>query len=152
MLYAYDLDGTLAHTREAVLEAYRAAGVEPPPDFFGKPWREWLQDEEVHRLKNAYYAQFCTKHIKPTRLVDLYYRTGGIVITGASREAAEVVMTTIGINPEIVSCELSMVQKAEYLNNFTRLTKTEPGIVFEDSINIANYLKEHTTWTVCLAL
>jgi hypothetical protein len=152
MLYAYDLDGTLAYTREAVLTAYRAAGVEPPSDFFGKPWREWLQDEEIHRLKNAYYAQFCAKHIIPTKILDLYQRTGGMIITGASREAAEVVMTAIGINPEIVCCELSKTQKVEYLNDFVRLTGTAPGIVFEDSPAIAKHLKEFTEWTVCLVL
>jgi hypothetical protein len=84
--------------------------------------------------------------VRPTRILDIYLRTGGIIITGASREAAEMVMYKIGITGP-VHCELSKQQKAAVLN-----AHGLGGIVFEDSLINATYLKEHTEWTVCLVL
>lgn len=147
MLYAYDLDGTLADTRQAVLLSYRAVGVEPPPDFFGKPWREWLNDEDLHRRKNEVYAEYVRTHVKPTRLVDTFKKTGGFIITGASYRAAHMVMSSIGIELAFVYSELTMHDKATILNMFDA-----PGIVFEDSQSIADHLRENTSWTVCRVL
>lgn len=148
MHYAYDLDGTLADTRRAVVEAYRAVGVEPPENFFGKPWREWLTDSALHDRKNAIYPQYVRKYVRPTHLVDTFKATGGLIITGASNEAARIVLDSIGLEDAImVFSELSMQGKANLLNGLS-----EEGVVFEDSEIISAYLKENTKWTVCRVL
>lgn len=151
MHYAFDLDGTLARTREAVLLAYRMAGVEPPPDFFGKPWKAWLSDEDAHRRKNLFYEQLAPAMIHPTNIVDIYRRTGGAIITGASASAVRTVLRAIGLIPlppaAEVHMELDMAGKAYVLNE-----KADTGIVFEDSPEIATYLMENTQWQVCLVL
>jgi hypothetical protein len=145
MLYAFDLDGTLADTREAVTIAYRSVGVEPPPDFFGKPWREWLTDAALHEAKNQVYREIAPHYIKPTPLVKLFKLTGGMIITGASAEAANVVLRALHLSrPRYLYTQLNMQDKANVLN-----LHGEEGIVFEDSITIADYLKEKTRWTVC---
>lgn len=148
MRYAYDLDGTLADTREAVLTAYRAVGVEPPADFFGLPWKAWLKDAELHAAKNRVYREIAPQYIRPTKLVELYRLTGGIIITGASENAARTVLSALDINssPEMF-CELDMFAKSRVLNEYG-----EHGIVFEDSPTICAYLKETTQWTVCRVL
>jgi len=78
--------------------------------------------------------------------MDIYLRTGGFIITGASRDAAEMVMFKIGVTAPL-HCELSVQQKAAVLN-----AHGINGIVFEDSLINATYLKEHTEWAVCLVL
>lgn len=125
------------------------AGVEPPPDFFGKPWKAWLDDAEAHHRKNEFYRELAPKLVRPTLLVDTFVRTDGIIITGASFEGACIVLRALNLLDHVsqLHCELTMVGKAEFLNHFDT-----PGIVFEDSPTIARYLKEHTEWMVCLAL
>lgn len=147
MQYAFDLDGTLAHTRDAVLAAYRAVGVEPPEDFFGKTWREWLHDPVKHHQKNEVYLKMMNK-VQPTSIVDLFEQVGGIIVTGASAAAAYAVLQRLDMarEPERVFTELNTKQKAECLNG------RGFGIVFEDSPDVAKYLKENTSWTTCLVL
>lgn len=150
MQYAYDLDGTLVETREAVLAAYRAVGVEPPLDFFGKTWREWLDDPTLHAAKNEEYLKIIrtTDLVRATQIVSLFLITGGFIITGASRKAATAVLDHIGLRPQKFYYELSMKDKAEVLN----FHNGDQGIVFEDSEKVASYLKENTSWTVCHVL
>ena len=65
MLYGFDLDGTLALTKPAVEQSYIRAGVMPPPGYWGKPWREWLDDELAHARKNAIYEEIANELILP---------------------------------------------------------------------------------------
>lgn len=146
MQYAFDLDGTLADTREAVLTSYRAVGVEPPLDFYGKTWKEWLNDATLHHRKNAHYIAHGVKLVKPTKMVELMKLVDGFVITGASAAAAEAVLEHIGLPMAFVYPELTKEGKAQILNTY------QPGIVFEDSLNVALYLRENTKWTVCHVL
>lgn len=128
------------------MEAYRRVGVEPPEDFFSKTWREWLNDPKLHKRKNEEYLGLVGHMVRPTQLVKLFKLTGGIIITGASQVAATAVIDAINISPTSTFCELTTQGKARVLNALG------PGIVFEDSVSVANYLKENTKWKVCLAL
>jgi hypothetical protein len=155
MRYAYDLDGTLAHTRDAVVTAYRRVGVEPPSDFFGKTWAEWLPNlvgsivgaRRIHDAKNVEYLQIVRDGlIAPTRIRDLALTTGGVIVTGASSEAAHAVKEAIGLGEFQVFAELTLDGKIRTLNKLSR----DGGIVFEDSPDAVLRIRKETRWTACL--
>lgn len=86
--------------------------------------------------------------VRPTDMVELFEQVGGIIITGASDDAATLVLNRLNLArmPERLFTGLNTEGKADILNRYGG------GIVFEDSINVAKYLKENTTWTVNLVL
>lgn len=99
--YFFDLDGTLFDTHALVVEAYRRAGVEMPPEAWGSPAHEWLPGicgsehwKWVHEKKQVYYERLL-RESPPARttacraMVEL--ALSGVetyVLTGASRDAA----------------------------------------------------------------
>lgn len=145
-MFAYDLDGVLADTKEFVLACYRSAGTEPPPDFWGKTFNEWSGDKELHRRKNDFLEVH--KHlIKPLPMLSVYKNTGGIILTGASPEAARIVCGCVGISRPRGYTRMTVKQKAEYLNKLSPVQCSE-NIMFEDMEENVKYLRENTNWKI----
>lgn len=164
MLYAFDLDGTLFDTKPIVLQAYRSAGVEPPEDWFGKSWREWLpamcasseNAERIHKIKNKHYAAiihtvrrlplfdlFCKLVECSNTLVD-YTRAEVVVLTGASSEAVNLLWDFYAIPRGVaVFTELSVNSKIVWMSR-----SAMPGIMFEDDIVAAQQMRKETKWTI----
>lgn len=164
MYYTFDLDGTLVDSKELVVASYKAIGVTPPKDFFGKSWKEWLKGndthtaEELHRAKNDYYIALIPRHLKPLPLLKLYkslmrYDTVGltyapVIITGASLDATKAVLENLGLSNVAynVHTEMSVEDKIRWMIGRC------PGIMFEDSIEAAEKMKRETRWTICYTL
>jgi len=143
MLLAFDLDGTLVDSRDAVLKSYRAAGVEPPKDFWGKPWREWLADKKAHDHKNLEFGKIDTlKTVRRLRTMDLFQQDHSLVLTGASFEAARAVLAFYDLRPKSLFTELNVQAKVDTLKAL------EPGIYFDDDKAVCDAVKEGTRWTV----
>lgn len=151
MLLAFDLDGTLVDTKEAVTEAYKTAFriVEGsldnmPEDFFGKPASAWLKNPEVYRVKKLLYPDFLRRLAKPLPLAKLYSLEGGMILTGASIQAAQEVL---------IACELppwkggawgcTTRDKVEMLN-----AVETPGIYFDDDLEASKQIAKATNWEV----
>lgn len=171
MLYAFDLDGTLVDTKDAVLRAYRAVGVEPPEDFFGRTWREWLTDEDKHEAKNLIYVKNVGRWTKRLGLMDVMHdlrkekafqhrsepQNMVYVLTGASHDAAKAVLnhhlSYPQLNHEQLHTGLRMEGKAAVLNDLQKKQTSEHlshsyGIYFDDDEETCNYIRENTKWTV----
>lgn len=143
MQFAYDLDGTLVDSREAVVQAYRRAGLEPPPDFWGRTAKEWNCPAEVHRRKNALYPDTLARFGRRLPLADLYDLTGGVVLTGASYEAALAAMWFLGMTVRLdrvfASCTLEV--KLETLRRLGG-----PGLYFDDDPTTCARVREIPGW------
>ncbi len=151
MFYAFDLDGTLVDSHDAVLAAYRHVGVEPPPNFFSLPWREWLHDEKKHDQKNEVYIDQFLILVKPLPLLLLYHSIGDtqnqrIIMTGASRDAALAIADRFGLDHKTMHYEMSVDVKIRRMN--TMYT----GIMFEDQQEAATKMRKETQWTICHTL
>ena len=143
MLLAFDLDGTLVDTRDAVLKSYRAAGVEPPHDFWGKPWRAWLSDKQAHDRKNEEFRKPDTlKAVKRLKTMELFCQDHSLVLTAASAPAARVILAHYDLRPAALFWELDAEGKVEVLNSHPA------GIYFDDDKSICDMVKRRTSWTV----
>jgi hypothetical protein len=110
------LDGVLIDSRRAVKAAYYAAGIEVPPESWGKPWREWLIDacegdeaeaRRVHDLKNEHYPVAILREARRlpcAALAESLYEVElpVYVITGASRDAAMSCMMFLGLDLQLL--------------------------------------------------
>jgi hypothetical protein len=151
VLYAFDLDGTLIDSREAVLTAYRAVGVEPPPDFFGKSWREWLLDPVKHKAKNAVYLKMIEEGlVKELPLLELYRTLDryehAYILTGASLEAGAAIVKRWGFAQDRTYFGLSLDNKLQWMQFYRQ------GIMFEDNEFAVRRMRKETRWTICHGL
>lgn len=143
MKYAFDLDGTLADTRDAVMAAYQEAGACPPPNFHLLTWKEWLKDEKIHNRKNQIYLSKYVKTIRPLPLANLFQHTGGTIITGASMSAAFAITQHLFPGTLVNICHsLTMAGKVQVLKRIS-----DRGIVFDDSLETINFIRVNTKWT-----
>ena len=142
MLYAYDLDDTLADTKLAVIRAYEQAGITPPEEFWGQPWQAWLEDESIHARKIQIYPGIVRRYVKPLPLADLFRQTGGYILTGASIESAQAVTEHLNLQPIALMCNLDADGKALILNSLA-----ETGIYFDDHLPTCRTVEEKTGWT-----
>lgn len=149
MHYAFDLDGTLVDTKYALLEAYRAAGVEPPNDFFGKPFSEWYKRADadiVHYNKNKAYMSLLNL-VNPLPLMELYKTLNyPPILTGASHSATTMILKHFQLCPEVVHTEMSVSKKIRLMLAY------ESGIMFEDNQEAAQRMRMETKWTICHTL
>jgi len=138
-----DLDGTLVDSKLAVIEAYRAAGVEMPFYAWGRPWQEWLDDETVHTRKNRVYADMLRKYGEPLPLYRVAVQRGFPVITGASAAAVAVVTQTFGaLNVALTGATLE--DKALWLHDHAKT-----GLYVDDDPLTREYVRRYTGWTCC---
>lgn len=90
--FVYDLDGTLIDSKPFVFEAYRLAGIEMPPEMWGKPWHVWCGIEE-HSLKVKVYQEMMDDGIIPVLPAAEVLRAQLLrgedcyILTGAAHEA-----------------------------------------------------------------
>jgi hypothetical protein len=140
MTYAFDLDGTLIDTKEAVVQAYRIAGVEMPEDAWGKPWHEWLKDETIHHKKNEVYPDMLKQFASVLPLFTIALRLNAPVITGASNEAVIAIQSVFG-SLNIVGIQCSRLEKILWLNR-----QRERGCYVDDDDATLLLVKEFTTW------
>lgn len=158
MRYAFDLDGTLVDSREAILSAYHLAGANPPPNFFMLSRDQWLvgpSAEEVHKAKNKIYIKSIPTMVRRLPLMDLYEalcweeRVEITILTGASREAARAVMKAHSRKPYYKNdmiCGITVSEKIAWMND------GDIGIMFEDQEEAAKRMKKETQWTICHTL
>jgi hypothetical protein len=114
---SFDLDGTLVDTVDMNRQCYIIAGVNPPDDFFGRPWQEWLpavcmqQGKNINVVrarKRQAYAQWVAQHgvrrLAPSFLINEMVKRNSIVsvITGASAENAWLMLDFLGLSPKLV--------------------------------------------------
>lgn len=143
MFYAFDLDGTLFDTRDAVLSAYKAVGVEPPPDFFGKPWHLWLSDHVAHRAKNRMYPKMFhlvtpLPSLEIYRMIPTAHKT---ILTGASAESATALCNHFDVGTTGLETEMTLDDKVRYLATL------DPGIYFDDDTHAIQEIRRRTEWT-----
>ena len=143
MLLAFDLDGTLLDTREAVHLAYVQAGVTPPVDWWGLPWQAWLTDAAAHERKNAIYEGLVHTHVRPLPLLHLanahphdYY-----ILTGCSARAYSALARHFALQPKDVFLSLTLERRVERLR---QLGAT--GLYFDDHPTTARVVQQQTGW------
>lgn len=148
MIYAFDLDGTLVDSHDLILQSYRDVGVEPPSDFFGKSWHEWLTDDAKHEAKNRRYLQLIPK-LRTMPLFELFAtlvdKTDSEVwvLTGASAAAYHAISNELVFGPTVrAQAEMTIDTKIGLMS------KNGPGIMFEDDIRAAERMRKETKWTV----
>lgn len=107
LFVAFDMDGCLVDTREAVEWAYWFVGVKMPTTAWGKPWHEWLPDyvgdpetaAQIHNDKNEVYLKMLDTaaltvlppmHVLEKAVQESTFGVG--VLTGASEQAARKIL------------------------------------------------------------
>lgn len=143
MQLAFDLDGTLADTKEAVIESYIRAGAprEQVEANWGKPWKVWC-DAEMHARKNQIYLRDCIGRVKRLPPVNLFANKFSIILTGASLVAAEAVCKRLGIRPREIFPELTAEGKANLLDGLF------PGLFIDDDAAACEAVRRRGKWHV----
>jgi hypothetical protein len=144
-MLVFDLDGTLVDTRAAVEAAYSAVGVRMPSNAWGKPWKEWLKDEELHRRKNAVYPIALALYAKRLPLMEHCLRANARVITGASREAVRGIKRILEPRLRVVLHGASLAEKIAWLSCFP-----QPGVYVDDSAEANARVALETGWRTLL--
>ena len=139
MRFCFDLDGTLLDTKQAVIEAYRAAGVEMPPDAWGKPWQSWLKFRHIHEWKNEHYPAMLRQHVKLLPLWP-YAIAGHEIITGASEAAVRVIERYFIVKLNVKRFSATAQDKIDYLLTIP------PGVYVDDDAETRRLTEEQTKW------
>ena len=127
-LVAFDLDGTLVDSREAVELAYRIAGVTMPDGAWGKPWQEWLDDPDVHCRKTIIYINLIQLgKVNVNAEVKKWITRSNIhpvVLTGASETAAVMLLNQMFQPSEftVAGTSMSTAAKIAYLQSHTEIS------------------------------
>lgn len=130
-LFAFDLDGTLIHNRQAVVEAYRMAGIDMPYDAWGKPASAWLPEDaaQAHAAKNQFYPKALELYAKPGRALNLFravaYHNDVLIVTGASQQGAAAAIKFLGIDiaTNHVHTGCSALEKRKIFADMSRVYK-----------------------------
>lgn len=147
MLLAFDLDGTLLDTREAVRHAYVLAGVTPPDDWWGQPWTQWLSDPAVHQRKNEIYQEIAPQMVRPLPLLLLARRVPHYIVTGCSAAAYLMLRHLFHLTPLDVYVGQTLPQRIATLQRLGAA-----GLYFDDHLPTAQAVQEQTGWTCYHAL
>jgi hypothetical protein len=147
MQFAYDLDGTLLDTEAAVRKAYELAGLIPPPNFFGRPVKEWLKTTpaniELHKLKNKFYMEETWKMVEPLPALEIFDRCRGVILTGASQAAARFLCEKFHIKHTKLLTGLSVQNKITWMNQ-----EEDAGIYMDDDLTAIQAIARNTRWTI----
>lgn len=143
MRLVFDLDGCCIANRQATFLAYKAAGVmDPPKDWF---YKSGWATEEQRLVKNRLYPSLLRKRGKILPAGRILLQTGGIILSGCSRDSLEIVLSAFPqfARPDIAClCEYSMEQKLEFLK------REKPGVYFDDWTTMVERVKGETQWQV----
>ncbi len=146
----FDLDGVIVNTRLAVEAAYHTAGIKMPPDAWGRPWREWC-DNDTHRKKNLAYPTVLREHGHPGPLMWLIVKLRGeaLVLTGASPDAVNIIRRTFDIDFKVLGYEQTREQKYEKLS---ALARNQQVVYFDDDRRVVNNINDtmHSNLTAIL--
>lgn len=170
--WAFDVDGVLADTRNAVRLAYRAAGVEQPEEAWGISWKIWLpalvgdRAEEVHLLKQENYEVLiedgAVDPLPGAAMAKALTEAGHHVhfVTSASQRSAQAVLASLGLDYSwLRASELSPSERAKELIELRRYYTTSPYHVVPDFTYVddreegatiaadAGWSFVHTQWT-----
>lgn len=139
----FDLDGVLVDTREANLKAYRAAGVQPPPNFHVMDWRRWTT-AEAHDAKNAALERFAHE-VRPLPLLALALRLDAPVLSNISIRALEVLQRFVSdVRRLNVRHEMDRAAKLRWLK-----VQPEPGTYFDDCELTCWAAQREAGWQAC---
>lgn len=147
LIVAWDLDGTLVHTRDANLAAYRALGVRPPLDFHTRPWQEWCS-AEIHDEKGRLLPAYLRRYATPTPLLRLFRGMGGDIVTNASPPAIAALREIFSeLRTARIHGGLSPEEKVDWLN-----AASSPGLYIDDSIRTVEMVRRRTQWQAQLVM
>jgi beta-phosphoglucomutase-like phosphatase (HAD superfamily) len=145
---AFDLDGVLVDTYEAVKRSYKRVGITMPRDAWGKPWRSWLPGMcgdavdalAVHDAKNKVYPEMLRTYGQALPLSDVaqcLLNAGQtmVILTGASETAAYAALDMLGMHRPNIHCEMTVDDKAAALLDMVEVGY-ESGVYFDDQDNV----------------
>lgn len=135
----FDIDGTLADTREATAQAYARAGVRYYDRDFGLRWQDWLPErvgthtlaEQVHSAKTQHYVQILqetgARELPAAHLARRLSETPAVRIgfaTGASVASASAILRCLGLDltahPHVTGA--SAEEKAAFVAQYSTST------------------------------
>lgn len=120
MKFVFDMDGTLVDSMKAVKEAYKLAGVKWVPEYWGKTAEEWGCPPEVHEDKKRLYPTCLRRLGRRLQAADLLEVVDGVVLTGASEEAAHAVMEMLGTQFPLLGAGASLPVKLRILKDIAK--------------------------------
>jgi len=140
--FVFDFDGVLVETKAAIKKAWRMAGVNPPKDFWKRPWQSWCHDPEAYEKRDEHYKK-CLDMVTLLPMIEVAKATGGVILTNGSERRVLATIEHFRITGCIVKCGLNAVQKAEELNKFS-----SPGVYFDDNWENVAIIRKLTQWKV----
>ena len=144
MLWVFDLDGVLVHTKAANYNAYVSAGVTPPPDHHQRPWQEWCTEEQ-HNSKQEHFAQELAWHGQLTKMVDVCFAVRGMILTNASKRSYDIVCSVFPVLYRIpATYNFKPDEKVSWVR--TRSDRGVSGIYFDDNKRVARLVDELPLW------
>lgn len=165
-VWAFDIDGVIADTRDAVKESYRIAGVTQPDDVWGISWKLWLpaltdEPEAVHTLKQEYYEKILAsggvKRLPGADIAQALKAAGHTVafVTSASQRSARGALSAMGLpTASLMGWELSYVDRVRTLQFLSAVNKDAVYFTYvddrEEGARIAadaGWLFTHAQWT-----
>lgn len=165
--WAFDIDGCLADTREAVALSYKMAGVELPEEAWGISWKIWLpaivgkNAPSVHFEKQKHYELLLESgaadplpgaHLAQALLTasrPVYF------VTAASERSARSVLRSVGLDASLLAgWELSPSERTERLRDIAAVNPGASMFTYfddrEEGAKIAadaGWLFVHAKWT-----
>lgn len=103
MRFIFDMDGTLVDSMRAVKEAYRQAGADWKPEYWGLTAREWGCPPEVHEMKKRLYPTALRRLGRRLHAANLLEVVQGEILTGASLEAVHAVLEVLDLDAPILA-------------------------------------------------
>lgn len=131
---AFDLDGTLVDSREAVESCYRAAGAPMPEGAWGKPWTTWLRDPYTHQIKTELYRTMINLDAVPVlpafdQMLKLINNGHPIlIVTGASHDATHAFIRRWRLPGVVHASQCSLEDKVAWLTEFDVLAYVDDDL------------------------
>jgi hypothetical protein len=128
-MYVFDLDGTLADTKEAWLQAYEAAGVRRvvAQAHWHDDWASWTT-KEVYEAKNLAYLELLPNCVGygPAKDRWLLAPEGErFVLTATPAAAVNIIRKELSLFREpvlpVLEAKLSRAQRADWLRKLSRI-------------------------------
>jgi hypothetical protein len=166
--WAFDIDGVLADTRQAVTLAYKRAGVELPEEAWGISWKVWLPAivgpdaaQGIHLEKQRHYETLLdagmVHELPGAHLARALIWLGHPVrfVTAASERSARAVLRSLNLPTDyLYGSELSPSARAEKLREIAKHFQGVTAFTYfddrEEGAQIAadaGWVFAHARWT-----